>query len=90
MACTKERIQTIFFAMGTVCSITVYSAEHKPAVSAAKERVLSLHGKWNAYDSQSEVSHINCNAGMPSAHSLLLRSLRNQHSRTPPLMQLSL
>ena len=60
----KEKIQTIFFAMGTVCSITVYSAGHKAAVSAAKERVLSMHGKWNAYDPQSEVSHINRNAGI--------------------------
>ncbi len=64
MTRTKERIRTIFFAMGTVCSITVYSPEHKKAVSAAKKRVLDLHSKFNAYDPQSEVSHINRNAGV--------------------------
>lgn len=64
MTRTKERIRTIFFAMGTVCSITVYSPEHKKAVSTAKKRVLDLHSKFNAYDPQSEVSHINRNAGV--------------------------
>lgn len=64
MTRTKRKIQNIFFAMGTVCSITVYSEEDKAAMKAAKNRVTQLHRKLNAYDPYSEVSDINSDAGI--------------------------
>ena len=63
MTVTKQRIETVFFAMGTVCRIAVFEAGHEDAVRCAKERVMQLHNKLNAYDPESEISAINRNAG---------------------------
>ena len=63
MTKTLTRIQKVFFALGTVNSITVFDLSDADAVIEAKERVLELHGMLNAFDENSEVSLINRNAG---------------------------
>ena len=60
----KRQIKTIFFAMGTVCSITVYGEADRAAIAPAKQMVMELHRRLNAYDPQSEISQINQNAGV--------------------------
>ncbi len=63
MVHTKRNIQTVFFAMGTVCSVTVYDERDKSAADSVKERVRQLHDRLNAYDAQSEIARVNQNAG---------------------------
>ena len=63
MTVTRQRIDTVFFAMGTVCRIAVFEDGHEDAVQRAKDRVTELHNKLNAYDPKSEISAINNNAG---------------------------
>lgn len=55
--------QKIFFAMGTVNTITVFE-EADEALSAAKERVKDLDRKLSAYSHDSEIFAINCRAGI--------------------------
>ncbi len=59
----STKYETWFFALGTVCRITVYKESHREAVQTAKRRVLELHNRFNAYDKSSEISLINRNAG---------------------------
>ena len=66
MTVTRQRTDTVFFAMGTVCRIAVFEEEHREAVRRAKDRVTELHNKLNAYDPESEISAINQNAGRPA------------------------
>ena len=53
----------IFFALGTVCEITVFDASACEAAQRAKRRVMEIHNRMNAYDASSEVSRINAMAG---------------------------
>lgn len=55
--------QKIFFAMGTVNTITVFE-EADEALSAAKERVKDLDRKLSAYSHDSEIYSINSRAGI--------------------------
>ena len=55
--------QKIFFAMGTVNTITVFE-EADEALSAAKERVKDLDRKLSAYSHDSEIFAINSRAGI--------------------------
>ena len=55
--------QKIFFAMGTVNTITVFE-EADEALSAAKERVKDLDLKLSAYSHDSEIYSINSCAGI--------------------------
>jgi len=55
--------QKIFFAMGTVNTITVFE-EADEALSAAKERVKDLDRKLSAYSHDSEIYAINSHAGI--------------------------
>lgn len=55
--------QKMFFAMGTVNTITVFE-EAEEALSAAKDCVKELDRKLSAYSHDSEISVINRNAGV--------------------------
>ena len=55
--------QKMFFAMGTVNTITVFE-EADEALSAAKERVKELDRRLSAYSHHSEISDVNSNAGI--------------------------
>ena len=55
--------QKIFFAMGTVNTITVFE-EADEALSASKERVKDLDRKLSAYSHDSEIFAINSRAGI--------------------------
>ena len=57
------RTQKIFFAMGTVNTVTVFE-EADEALSAAKERVKDLDRKLSAYSHDSEIYAINSRAGI--------------------------
>lgn len=57
------RTQKIFFAMGTVNTVTVFE-EADEALSAAKERVKDLDLKLSAYSHDSEIYSINSCAGI--------------------------
>lgn len=60
---TAYMTQKIFFALGTVCTVTVYDGSSHEALERAKARVMEIHNKMNAYDEHSEVSWINAKAG---------------------------
>ena len=55
--------QKIFFAMGTVDSVTVFELADE-ALSAIKNRVLDLNRRLSAYTQDSEIATINRNAGV--------------------------
>lgn len=55
--------QKIFFAMGTVNTVTVFE-EANEALSTAKERVKDLDRKLSAYSHDSEIYSINSRAGI--------------------------
>ncbi|WP_303803922.1 FAD:protein FMN transferase [Ruminococcus flavefaciens] len=57
------RTQKIFFAMGTVNTVTLFE-ESDEALSAAKERVKGLDRKLSAYSHDSEIYAINSRAGI--------------------------
>ena len=57
--------QKIFFAMGTVDSVTVFELADE-ALSAIKNRVLDLNRRLSAYTQDSEIAAINQNAGVRS------------------------
>lgn len=61
---TTYSIQKVFFALGTVCTLTVFDSEKPKALDRAKSRVMEIHNAMNAYDPNSEVSAINQNAGI--------------------------
>lgn len=63
MVRTATRKETVFFAMGTVCRIAVYSDSDAPAVRLATRRVHELNDRLNAYDPRSEIAAINRSAG---------------------------
>ena len=60
---TAYMTQKIFFALGTVCTLTVYDGNVNEALSRSRERVMEIHRRMNAYDPDSEVSRINATAG---------------------------
>ena len=60
---TAYMTQKIFFALGTVCTLTVYDGSVNEALSRSRERVMEIHRRMNAYDPDSEVSRINTSAG---------------------------
>lgn len=72
--------QKIFFALGTVNTLTVFSDEYDDTLDTALHRVREIHAKLNAFDPESEVSLINKNAGISPVHvsedkfSLILRA----------------
>lgn len=66
MTATITKIQKMFFALGTVNSVTLYDEAHEQAFCEVKSRVLQLNDMLNAYDERSEVSAINRNAGVKS------------------------
>ena len=63
MTDVKQTIETIFFAMGTVCRITVFDEADRAAAEQARRRVSELHDILSAYDESSEISAVNRNAG---------------------------
>ena len=64
---TDIRTEKVFFALGTVCRITVYGKKAAAAADAAKRRVMELHRRLNAYDPESEISAVNACAGIRPA-----------------------
>ncbi len=60
---TAAQMQKIFFAMGTVNTITVFEEAEK-ALAAAKSRVTDLGHRLSAFSPDSEISAINRNAGI--------------------------
>ena len=50
--------------MGTLISLTAFDAAGAGALEEAKQRVLELHRKWNAFDPESEISRVNRMAGV--------------------------
>ena len=60
---TAYMTRKIFFALGTVCSVTVYDGSVFEALERSKARVMEIHNRMNAYDPRSEVSQINRMAG---------------------------
>lgn len=61
---TAYMTKKIFFALGTVCSVTAYDGNSHEALERAKARVMEIHDRMNAYDEHSEVSWINAKAGI--------------------------
>ena len=61
---TAYTTQKIFFALGTVCTLTVFGGGSLHALDRAKARVMEIHNTMNAYDPDSEISAINRNAGI--------------------------
>ena len=60
---TAFMTKKIFFALGTVCTITAYDGNVYEALERSKSRVMQIHKRMNAYDEHSEVSRINAMAG---------------------------
>lgn len=63
MNSTAYMNKKIFFALGTVCTVTAYDGNSHEALERAKSRVMEIHNKMNAYDEHSEVAWINAMAG---------------------------
>lgn len=82
---TAAQTQKIFFAMGTVNSITVFEKADE-ALTAAKNRVTELHRRLSAYADDSEISAVNRNAGISpvqvSADTFALIERAMQNSET--------
>ena len=74
----RTLIEIIFFAMGTVCRITVYDDGGTDALHKARSRVTELHQRLNAYDKNSEISAINQNAGKSAIYNNLQRAMTLQ------------
>ena len=60
----QTKVQKIFFALGTVNTLTVFSDGLEDVLLKAKNRVYELHNKLSAFDENSEVSQINKSAGV--------------------------
>ena len=81
MTGVQKSIETIFFAMGTVCRITFFDEAARSAAEQARRRVSKLHDMLNAYDGSSEISAVNRNAGKcftavsKETHDLIRRSV---------------
>lgn len=63
MVQTKKQTKKIFFALGTVNTLTVFDENSEDALSRAKNRVMQLHKKLSAFDTNSEIGQINRGAG---------------------------
>ena len=63
MTNTAYMTQNIFFALGTVCTLTVYDGNTIKAIKRSKDRVMEIHHRMNAYDADSEISAVNALAG---------------------------
>lgn len=60
----QTKVQKMFFALGTVNTLTVFSEGLDDVLLKAKNRVNELHNKLSAFDETSEVGQINKNAGV--------------------------
>ena len=60
---TAYMTRKIFFALGTVCTLTVYDGNTNAALKRCYDRIMQIHNRMNAYDKNSEVSAINAAAG---------------------------
>ena len=60
----QTKVQKIFFALGSVNTLTVFSDGLEDVLLKAKNRVYELHNKLSAFDENSEVSQINKSAGV--------------------------
>ncbi len=56
-------IRKVFFALGTVNSITIFDRTDEEILNIAKERVMEIHELFNVIDCNSEISILNRNAG---------------------------
>ena len=63
MVDTGYSIRKVFFALGTVNSITVFDSTDEGILNKAKERVMEIHEMFNVFDCNSEISILNRNAG---------------------------
>ena len=63
MTSTAFMTRKIFFALGTVCSVTAYDGKAAIVLERVKTRVMEIHNRMNAYDERSEVSRISAMAG---------------------------
>lgn len=59
----KQQIQKIFFALGTVNTLTVFDTDSEQALRKAQNRISELNNMLSSFDKQSEVSYINEFAG---------------------------
>ena len=59
-----EKMETVFFSLGTVCSVIIFDREKQNVLSKIKQKVFELNNKLNAFDPQSEISAINMKAGV--------------------------
>ena len=57
-------LQKQFPALGTVHCITVYGKHSAAAAELVKARILELHRHWSVFDPDSEISALNCAAGL--------------------------
>ena len=64
MTGTAYMTKKIFFALGTVCTLTLYDGHIPDALQRSRDRIMEIHDRMNAYDENSEVSRINAAAGM--------------------------
>lgn len=58
-----QQTQKIFFALGTVNTLTVWDSVDETVLNRAKQCVLSLHNRLSAFDNHSEIGQINACAG---------------------------
>ena len=63
MSHSSPTTQKIFFALGTVCTLTLYTGNTEKAARRCKDRIMEIHNRMNAYAPDSEVSRINAMAG---------------------------
>ena len=63
MTGTAYMTKKIFFALGTVCTMTLYDGNIGAALQRSRDRVMEIHNRMNAFDGSSEVARINAAAG---------------------------
>ncbi|MBQ3886904.1 MAG: FAD:protein FMN transferase [Clostridia bacterium] len=79
---TPIQKQKIFFALGTVNTLTYFEETAESAVQEAVNRVGELHNRLSVFDENSEISRINQQAGMapvrvsPDTYRLISDSMR--------------
>ena len=59
----QTKVQKIFFALGTVNTLTVFFEGLEKALFRARYRVNELHKNLSAFDENNEIGQINKNAG---------------------------